>query len=382
MQQRLKPAIVEYMKSRRSSGKAPTTMRSDQTMLNALLRHTAKFSRREPDGLFVHNVTFDHMTHVLIEMGQDRSPRSMSVTYSAFAKFFAWCVRTKRMKDAQNPMRDRERPTWKKQIRDRLMVQEFPRLLDAARSPRDRIMMALGLYLMCRISEIATIRLSDVLLDINEIHVRIHKSGIDDFMPISDELRQELFRWLKAYEAECGQLQSSWYLVPNRTSPQMLPNPGGGHARVDAETCRLLPEKKLGKTPPLIVRTALEDIGFPVRDEKGKLKGEGTHTLRRSGARAMFDGARQSGVDGALTRVKTMLHHEDVTDTQWYIGTNGDKIERDEAIKGKKIFPQLAAALEDPNVIQMPTQPDTAEILADETLRYMYSIPQTFEAEG
>lgn len=363
MQQRLKPAVKDYLRYRRSVGKAAGTVANDQSALNALVKHAAKFGKHQ-DGLFIHNITDDHITHVLLEMSSDRSPRSMSVSHSAFARFFQYCVRTKRMTDTQNPMKDRERPTWHRSQKDRVMVQEFPRLLDAARHPKDRMQIALGMYLLIRVSEIRTIRLSDVLLDINEIHVRIHKSGIDDFMPIPEELRPELIAWLTWYQNECGPLKPHWYLVPGKSRPVPTKNPNGGPPLMDASTCKILPETKLGRTASRIVRVALEDIGFPVRDANGKLKGEGTHTVRRSAARGMFEGARKEVGVNALGRVQSMLHHESQTDTQWYIGTDAYKVERDDAVKGKPLFPQLKAALADENVVQLPPG-------ANHTVRYM-----------
>lgn len=361
MQQRLRPAIDEYLRFRRSEGKKPSTILGDAQALGNLAKHLQKFARNEKDGLYLHNITDAHMSHALLEMAETRKPRSMSVSHSQFNRFFSWAVRTKRIKADDNPMVGRDTPTWHKTQRDRLPVSEFPRLLDACTHPRDRILVAIGLYLMIRVSEIRTIRLSDVMLPIGEIHVRIHKSGIDDFMPISEELEVELRRWITFYQANVPDnvLKSHYYLVPNKFSPVPQKNPGAGrHPRMDPLTGKLQPETQISRRSTLAVRNALEKIGFPIYDADGKLKGEGTHTLRRSGGRAMFDGARASGVDGALTRVKTMLHHASITDTEWYIGANADKIERDEAVKGKPLFPQLKAAMEDPNVLQFPAQSD------------------------
>lgn len=359
MQQRLKPAVADYLKYRKSEGLAELTVKGDREALGAMVQHMKKFGRREPDGVYVHSITHDHITHVLVEMSETRSPRSMSITHSQFNRFFKWAVTTKRMKSDDNPMGERKAPKWHKRMRDRLPASEFPRLLDACTHPRDRILVALGLYLMARISEIRTIRLSSVMLPLGEIHVRIHKSGIDDFMPISEELDIELRRWLKYYSEHCGGLRPHYYLVPNKTSPipQKNPVPGMQGALMDPLSAVLQPEKEISRRSALAVRNALERIGFPIYDDKGKLKGEGTHTLRRSGGRAMFDGARQSGVEGSLTRVKTMLHHASITDTEWYIGANLDKVERDEAVKGKKIFPQLDA-MQDSNVLRFPAQTD------------------------
>ena len=64
--------------------------------------------------------------------------------------------------------------------------------------------------------------------------------------------------------------------------------------------------------------------------------------MRRSGARALFDQLVQDGYDGAIRTVQAMLHHTSVTTTEVYLGIHLDKKRRDEAIRGKVMFPVSA----------------------------------------
>ena len=71
----------------------------------------------------------------------------------------------------------------------------------------------------------------------------------------------------------------------------------------------------------------------------GRAMGEGSHTLRRSGARALFDRLAESGYDRSLRIVQSMLHHSSVTITEKYIGVTPDQRSRDEIIKGQEMYP-------------------------------------------
>jgi len=71
-------------------------------------------------------------------------------------------------------------------------------------------------------------------------------------------------------------------------------------------------------------------------------KREGCHTLRRSVARAYFDGLRtELGYDHALREVAALLHHKSTRTTENYLGVTADKIMRDERMKGQPFLSRL-----------------------------------------
>lgn len=68
------------------------------------------------------------------------------------------------------------------------------------------------------------------------------------------------------------------------------------------------------------------------------------HVLRRSGARALFDRLRHEGYDGALRRVQAMLGHSSGTITETYLGLDVERVQRNEMLAGKPMFPDLPRA--------------------------------------
>jgi integrase len=213
----------------------------------------------------------------------------------------------------------------------RLSINEFPLLLDSAENPRDRILVATGLYLFLRTSELESLRIRDVNLAEGTINTTIFKTGDFDVMPISSEYDKELRRWFTHYSQECGELDSNWYLIPTK-------NRG-------SRTGKTLynPESKICHTERHVERS-LNNMGWDT--SQGRV---GMHLLRRSGARAWFDELNNQTVDGALKIVQAHLHHKSVVMTERYLGLTADRIKRDRVLKGESMFPSLSGE----NVIQL-----------------------------
>lgn len=233
-----------------------------------------------------------------------------------------------------------------KRPRLRVAADRFTHLLDTAERPDRRMVIALGLFLFLRGGEIKTLRVGDVDLDEGIVHVTVHKgrSQVDE-MPICYELDQELRRWLVAYAADIGRpLRSSDILVPAHVRRAgWLPRPEAGNYQPDRMMLR----------PYDQVRATLLAAGYPVTED-GKRNGEGCHTLRRSGARFMYDAlidgrlGDQSARDDALRQVMSMLHHSSVTITEGYIGLERDRARRDKTIRGVRMLPQATG-----NVVEL-----------------------------
>ena len=221
----------------------------------------------------------------------------------------------------------------------RVAVSDFQRLLDAADRPDRRITVALGLYLFLRGGEMKTLRVGDVRLDEGLIDVVIHKTNQMDEMPICWELDQEIRRWFVAYAEDIGRpIHRDDFLIPaHRRFPGWLERPLTGNYQPDRMVLR----------PYHHVQCILDAAGYPVT-EQGKKSGEGVHTLRRSGARALYDAlvdgrlGDASARDDALRQVMTMLHHSSITITELYIGLERDRQKRDRTIKGVRFLPQAA----------------------------------------
>lgn len=213
----------------------------------------------------------------------------------------------------------------------RLPVHEFAALLNTADHPRDRAALALGLFTFVRGSELANLRVND--LDLGNLTLDVYRVKTKDYdtLPVCEELRVEMVRWLNWYRQEQGQLIGSWYLVPSK-KPDLWANVDGRLVKMDT-LAGLRPDQKIGHTYAIPQR-ALARLGYDV-------KGEGEHTLRRSGARALFDRLRVEQGTDALVLVSSMLGHRDTKVTQHYIGLEQEREKRNASLAGKAMFPGL-----------------------------------------
>jgi integrase len=226
----------------------------------------------------------------------------------------------------------------------RIPVTDFARLLDSADRPDRRIILALGLFLFLRGGEIRTLKVGDVRLDQGEVDVVIHKTNDIDEMPIPYELDQELRRWFIAYAEDIGRpLRHDDYLVPaHRQFPGWLPRP---------ETGNFQPERGVLR-PFAHIQLILDKAGYPLVNGDGTKAREGVHTLRRSGARAMFDALVEGRIgdpmarDDALRQVMAALHHSSMTISEHYIGLEADRMKRNRTMKGVRFLPEAGNVIE------------------------------------
>lgn len=223
-------------------------------------------------------------------------------------------------------------------------AKDFPSLLDAAGNyrPKDRAALAVFLYTLVRQSELIQIRLKDLDLDALTLEIYRVKTHRYTQAGITPALAREMEEWLSWYAGQCGYdnwrrlvaEQPDWYLIPGS------PTGKGWHG--------ITPDKPIS-APERIMHRALASLGY------WDTKGEGCHTIRRSGARAMFKYLKESlGFDGALVRVQAMLDHENPQMTLLYIGMNQEKDELNEWLKGNDMYGELKPARSNvmSNVIQ------------------------------
>lgn len=252
--------------------------------------------------------------------------------------FFPWCRRQGYMPRDHDPTEGWRNAKSEKSEQLWLPVDEFPALLEAADNPRDRAVIALGLFTFARGSELSTLRIQDVDFDKSLLTLYRWKTKDADLMPISSELWSEMDRYLAYYKVNQGfELKPEWYLVPVRS--KTVPVWDYETRTIDPTRRReadLLPTQRLYR-PYEPVKRALRKLGYDP-------KGSGAHTLRRSGARALFDRLRKEGYDGSLRRVSSMLGHKDTKTTEIYLGLSLEREQRNELLAGQPMFPALRDA--------------------------------------
>ena len=207
---RLNEAIDAYLLSRQGQGYSVNTQRNNRRALALLVEVAGNMEMR--------HVRPVHVDHYVARMDDDGTQApTINNRVSDLGRFFRWCRANGIMPLQSDPVGDRRpRPLTPKE-RMRVPMSDFPRLLDAASNPRNRMVIALGLYLFLRQSEILTLRVGDVDLASSEITVRIHKTRDLDVMPISAELDAELRRYFAWYSGHCGPLEHDWFLTPTMT---------------------------------------------------------------------------------------------------------------------------------------------------------------------
>ena len=317
----LSKAIEEYLLYRKAEGYKPGTIKVDETALKRL--------RKIVGDIPVDKIRASHIDDVYVHMtDKGLKNATFNLATAVMRSFFLWAKYRGLLKEGTPQIVSGRRYRAREPITQvRVPLAQFPALLGAARNPRDRMLLALGLYTMGRAREITGIRMEHVDLDSSEILMHIAKKNIYDRMPISKELRQEISLWLPIYEQAVGPLKPNYLLVPSMV--------GGKH--LDQASRAIRPLHQMSE-PQDSVRYALEKIGIDPGEARA-----GMHVLRRSAARARFDEMTAQGYDGALRRVSAWLHHSSVTMTEHYLGLDIDRAQRDDETKDQFMFPSLAA---------------------------------------
>lgn len=312
---------VGYMQARRLE---------HNTIKNA--RYTLKRCLAVWGNVYVSSIQPRHINRLFAE--NNWAPRTVNTNLQVIRQFLEWCRNQAYLPLTSDPCFGWRNMKVPEHDKLRVPVEEFGALLDTAEHPRDRGQIAVGLFLFLRGSELQQLHVGDIDFKRSLAHVWRQKTKEDDTLPICEELRLELVRYLNWYRQDQGTLRDEWFLFPAKVKHPWIPDGQG----------RLIPPPTLASLAPTCrqthtyrpVKRALEQLGYPV-------KGEGEHTLRRSGARAYADALRAQGYDGALLRVASMLGHKDTKVTEHYIGWRLEKQQRNEALAGKPMFGDLFA---------------------------------------
>lgn len=327
----LDQAVAEYLTRLTGQKKAANTIKSITQSLTALERTVRNMTGKST--IFTYSINHTHTTAVFATNAW--GPSTYNLHRTNLGKFFEWLRVVGYMPRDTDPMYGIGTQTVEETDKARIPLREWPKLYMACRHPSERMIIDLGLYLFLRGSEMSAIQIKHVLLDEKIIKVWRKKVKRHDDMPISAELDKSLRLYLTWYAMHYGELNPEWYLVPARVR-----GPGAQVRNEETQrfgdlkaTALLDPPKQITR-PYNYVKSILKRAGYAV-------DGEGAHTLRRSGARALFDELRKSGYDGALRRVMSMLDHNNAKTTEVYLGLRLEKVQRNEEIAGEVLFPSL-----------------------------------------
>lgn len=312
----LEQAANEYLAQIEAGGLNPATVRNVTYTLQQLCEAAGPIRARD----------LGHHDIDRWRAGYAWAPSTYNRKLSDVRQFVTW-LQKRRYLDPSKEILFGYR-TMKNPKRDRLRIprSEWDRLLDSANHPVERVLVACGLYTMARPSEIVSLRVGDWDRDNYTLSLYRHKQSKPDLMPVCLELHAELTRWMEWYEAHAI-IDARSFLIPSRTQHNQDPATGQWRYTSDGRVNPTRPQHR----PSRAVQRVLAAAGYSTRREGG-------HTLRRSAARAYYDHLVDTGHDGALRQVQTILDHSSSVVTEGYLGTTRDKVERDRHLKGRSMF--------------------------------------------
>jgi integrase len=212
----------------------------------------------------------------------------------------------------------------------RLPLTSLLGMLDLTTNPRDRVYLATAMSTLKRSSELVPLTIDKVDLQGGWLQVYNQKSKIWDSLGIGTELDGELRRWMVDYADAIGRpLNGGDLLFPGAKNRAIIGWEGEpGHKTRVFEPLVWEPDKVMRHSEE-IVKRVLQEMG--VED----IKGTGTHTVRRSMARVVFDHlSSQDGYTNALRTVSRMLNHRQAATTEIYLGIDEERTRRDELMRG------------------------------------------------
>lgn len=355
----LSEAAKEYHEMMERTGKAYNTTRADKTIVSYLIAmvgdiQTKHITKHHVEKMFYGSGGLTDV-HEVRSNGKTSNAGVSAATHNQYRLrlkvFFDWLADHGMMDhrtaaECFHPktgvVRRRKVPKKKRQ-RPRPVV--LLSLLENANNPRDRGYLAMALNTSKRSNEIIRMTYGDLDLDEGYIDVTMSKTNDEDTMRINPDLDAEMRRWLIQYQSDLGRpLEDDDYLFPARTKGMIR----GWH--VDSETGeRTMIREPLQWTPkkPIlrsegIVQAALRAVGLPT-------KYEGTHTLRRAVARALYDKLCEEGHHNPLRATMAFLGHANAATTEVYIGADRDREDRDRIMEK----PFLTAMVSQENVVQL-----------------------------
>lgn len=323
----LSDAIQLYLADRKAKGIKQNTLRNDRSKLTRLLADVGNIQVAQ-----LRPQHFDLFWSRRTTWG----PSTMNIAHATLNSFIRWCQIRGYMPKDRNPLEGGRR--LKEPPRKRVIIpqQEFATFLEGIEDARARAMCAIGLYLFTRISETASVRWQDVDMHNGTVEVFREKTDTLDTLPLCEELHAELKRWALAYAAAIGRpLLPADLVIPGWQKPRVVGVKGKKGEFVEKEKGHYLPQTKAHIT--YSVKKALRDAGYYEPYEGG-------HTLRRSGAIALYNQLTKVGHDRAIRICQAMLGHSDISTTEIYLRLDLDRKVRNDLLAGKLMFPEAEEA--------------------------------------
>lgn len=314
-------ARTEYGEHLRARNLARSTVKTRLSTITAIVEVIGDIQ--------VKNVTANHMDTLFATKHWQASTSNQRLSH--LRMFFEFCRARRYASRDFDPLLGWRNTKPEDKPRTRIPFEEWPALFGACVHPTETIALGTGLFLFLRGSEQRLIQMKHIDLADMEITVYRQKTKQWDTMPISAELDRILRDYLTWYATQLDRpIGPDDYLIPARNK-DLDQDPVTG--RLIAGSGTINPSKSVGK-PHLAIQRVLGRLGYPT-------DWEGEHTMRRSGARAYFDVLVDQGYDGALRRVQAMLGHKHSKETEGYLGLDLDRQQRNDAIKGQPMFPNL-----------------------------------------
>ena len=268
----MNPTMVErFLREKKEQGYSEKTL----SVYRMELRQFEKVMNKK-----LHQASQKDIERYIYELSPQKGPEAKRRTLATFSSFFEFLI--KHGKKKTNPIRDMPRPKKKKKIISYLSIREYQHVLELAMqehpmfSLRDRLIIMILMTTGIRASELTNIKLSDIDLDQNIIHIT-RKGGDQDIVYINSKVKPFLEQYLK--------------LLPK---DQMY-------------LCKEGYRDKLSRSSVYkIVRTFLEFAGI----KKEKM---GPHTLRHTFAMVLVH------KNVSIYKIQQLMHHRNLATTERYL---------------------------------------------------------------
>ncbi len=323
----LSDGIKLYVADRRAKGKAANTVRNEEHHLKLLLADIGNINLNQ-----LRPQHFDTYWSRRTTWGEG----TMNLAQANLNSFIKWCQARGHIRRDRNPLEGVRRLKVPPRKRVIIPQPEWSTFLEEQSDPRTRAICALGLYLFLRIGETAGLRVQDLDRHNGIAYIYREKTKELDDLPICAELDAELGRWFLAYAGMIGRpLRPGDYVIPG-----LKPGASVGIKGQKGKWRVVRPPEYLPTTrsnPSYSIRKALKGAGYYVPYEGG-------HTLRRSGATALYNELTRLGHDRAIRICQAMLGHANVTTTEVYLRLDLDRKVRNDLYAGKLMFPATEEA--------------------------------------
>lgn len=301
VKQKIGPAIEHYLASDRIQQKEPRTKYSYERTLGTLLKITGT-------QLNTSELRATHISGALNILRETRSEASLNTDRGVLRKFVEHLHVTNKLSRNQQPMAEIDNHSndgHEQPLHELILTPEQTAACFAAASgyhPRDRAMLALGVYAACRESEILDLKWKDVKGVDGVMQFYREKQNTWHRLPKLPVLEQELDMWRNWLQAKHGEIQGHWYVIPGR-----LRSPGGPALGQKVNpSWPVDPTRKVGE----LSRVCHEIFTLAGCDMEGKA----VHRLRHTAACFWLRHTK-----GNVRLVQKVLGHKSIRTTEGYV---------------------------------------------------------------